>query len=270
MELIIPEVPNKPAVYKLTFDAHWFYIGSSENVRRRFVRWKCTLKLGKHFKSINIKQILPTTNVIEFSIVEFATDKATVRDRENYYLSLYDGDMLLNRCPDAYTPKGMRPYFGYVKKKKQPRGGAVSPHKPIAQFDKSGKAIAVFQSILAASRALKIKDSAIRHILKGQSGTAKKSTFKLILPDGSYIDPPKFIRKPTSKAVIDNLKGKYVGGLSPRAKKVSMYSLDGKFIKTFDAVRDAARAVGVNSQNIQSVLRGDRPTSKGYIWKYAP
>ena len=50
-------------------------------------------------------------------------------------------------------------------------------------------------------------------------------------------------------------------------KKIDQYSLDGKFIKTWNSGTDLANC-GFNNGNICNCCNGQRKTSKGYIWKY--
>lgn len=50
-------------------------------------------------------------------------------------------------------------------------------------------------------------------------------------------------------------------------KKIDQYSLDGKFIKTWNSGTDITKN-GFNRPNICKCCNGLRKTSKGYIWKY--
>ena len=50
-------------------------------------------------------------------------------------------------------------------------------------------------------------------------------------------------------------------------KKIDQYSLDGKFIKTWNSGTDLAKC-GFNNGNICSCCKGQRKTSQSYIWKY--
>lgn len=52
------------------------------------------------------------------------------------------------------------------------------------------------------------------------------------------------------------------------SKKVSQYSLDGKFIKTFPSVRIAAREINGSHGNISGVCTGRYKSSYGYLWRY--
>lgn len=56
---------------------------------------------------------------------------------------------------------------------------------------------------------------------------------------------------------------------SIHTRKVNQYNLSGEFLKTFDTVKSAAQAVGINSNNISRACRGGRHSAGGYKWKYA-
>lgn len=272
MEFIAPPFnPKKDfaAVYKIIIDTKWFYVGSSINVRKRILRWKWALSSGRGFKNKNIRLILNRESTISFSILEVVDNVGIIRDRENYYLSALENDFMLNRCPDANSPKNLKPYFGY-----EPRiniSGPQTPKKPVAQFGKNGKLIAQYPSIGAACKALKINSREITDYIKGKKGPFKGNTFKLISEDGSYITGPIFKKKsPPGNTLFGELsKEKYIGSNSPVARKVSMYSKNGIFIKEFGAVVEAAREFGISSQNIHAAISGFRPSAKGYIWKYS-
>ena len=58
------------------------------------------------------------------------------------------------------------------------------------------------------------------------------------------------------------------GADNPFSRKVSMFSLDGEYIRSFDCLHDAAQFVGVTDNSIGRVCRGERRQSGGYFWKY--
>lgn len=57
-------------------------------------------------------------------------------------------------------------------------------------------------------------------------------------------------------------------GLPKQARAVRQYSIDGEFIKEFDAMRDAVRETGVDKKSIQECCAGRQNTGRGFIWKY--
>jgi hypothetical protein len=61
-------------------------------------------------------------------------------------------------------------------------------------------------------------------------------------------------------------KGKF-GALNKLSKRVSQYDLDGNYVKTWEAVKETARA-GFSAGNVSAVCRGERRSHKGFIWKF--
>ena len=52
------------------------------------------------------------------------------------------------------------------------------------------------------------------------------------------------------------------------AKPIYQYSLDGKFVKAWDCVSDAAREIGCNPCQILNNAKGRNRTCHGYMWRY--
>ena len=63
------------------------------------------------------------------------------------------------------------------------------------------------------------------------------------------------------------MKGKY-GNLNPLSKKIDQYSVEGKFINTWDSISDVVRHFDCARTSIYRCLRGETKTSMGYVWKY--
>lgn len=52
------------------------------------------------------------------------------------------------------------------------------------------------------------------------------------------------------------------------AKKVVQYTKDGKYIKTWDYMNEAAKTLGIQKGNISLACLNKRPSAGGYLWKY--
>lgn len=52
-------------------------------------------------------------------------------------------------------------------------------------------------------------------------------------------------------------------------RKVNQYTLDGKYICTYDSIVDASKRTGVNKSNIGACAQGKYKQAGGYIWRYA-
>ena len=64
-----------------------------------------------------------------------------------------------------------------------------------------------------------------------------------------------------------SLKGKS-GKLNANSIPVYQYGLDGQFIKSWDSVSDAARAIKCNPSQIINQISGRTITCHGYLWSY--
>ena len=54
-----------------------------------------------------------------------------------------------------------------------------------------------------------------------------------------------------------------------RSRQVNQYTLEGKFVQTFDSINDAANHIKVNPSMISMVLHGRYQTTKGFIFRFA-
>ena len=66
----------------------------------------------------------------------------------------------------------------------------------------------------------------------------------------------------------ENIKHAIQHKLIDNTKQVSMYSLDGEFIKEFDSITDAEKETGVLGVNISACCKHKIRQSGGYQWRY--
>lgn len=133
-------------------------------------------------------------------------------------------------------------------KYKKERGQKVS------QFDLKGKKVAVYLAIADAGRATGIHHGDISATLSGKQRTA-----------GDFI-----WKKGWGKDAIDIRN--FVHGVAWRAqkqrKKVNQYTPEGKYIRTFASVKEAAAFVGVNDSAISIACKHRHRMSGGYKWEF--
>jgi hypothetical protein len=125
----------------------------------------------------------------------------------------------------------------------------------VTQYDFNGNKIAVFPSLQHAESATGANAGAIRLVLKGMYKSAK-----------GY-----FWTKGYGKDKID-LSGYAWGKKSMvihQSKRVSQFSLDGKFIKTHPSIKAAGIAIGIHASYIAAACRGHQKSSGNFAWKYA-
>jgi group I intron endonuclease len=78
------------------------------------------------------------------------------------------------------------------------------------------------------------------------------------------------VRKYYENKDTDNIQKHRDAMAKARGKPISQYTLDGVFIKTYQSMSEAKRAVGLKcTRTIKSVLEGKTKTSAGFIWKHA-
>lgn len=62
-------------------------------------------------------------------------------------------------------------------------------------------------------------------------------------------------------------KAKYfIPNSDNRKKQVYQFTIDGKFLNTFNSIADANRQTKINKTSIAKVCRGERKTAGGYFW----
>lgn len=128
------------------------------------------------------------------------------------------------------------------------RRGSLYKAKTIHQYNLNGTYIQSFSSVSEAARALQQDDikastSNISYACNGKTQSAYGYLWSYIKKDM----PEKKIRH----------------------TKVNQYSLDGKYIKTYNTLTEAAKENNINNiSTIINVCTGKRKTAGGYIWKY--
>lgn len=57
--------------------------------------------------------------------------------------------------------------------------------------------------------------------------------------------------------------------IKSNSKKVNQLSLDGKYIKTHESIKSAAKEAQIPDSNISACCKGKRSTAGGFKWEYA-
>lgn len=115
---------------------------------------------------------------------------------------------------------------------------------PISQFDLEGNLINIYGCITEAQ-----KKNKCNNIIKGIKE-------KMIIGGFQWREYNPEVTK------IEKYQSK-------NKRRVQQYSLDGKLIKTFDSLREAAKEVGAaNTSGITIACQNPNRTAKGFKWKY--
>lgn len=126
--------------------------------------------------------------------------------------------------------------------------------KKVSQYTMNGKRVAVFPTINDAAKATGIKHAEISKVIRKRRNSA-----------GGF-----FWKEGYARLHID-LSGHEYGEVlraKRRQRPIMQYSKDGRPLRKFDGIKDAAHTVGVHSTSIIGVLKGNQKTSGGYKWKY--
>lgn len=128
-----------------------------------------------------------------------------------------------------------------------PGGGKVFPRKrPVVQYDLQGNFIAQYDSIIAAEKELNL--TTVLDCCSGRSITS-----------GGYVW--RYENDPFDKFEIT----KHPGQHKNKKRKVNQYTVDGKFIKTWNFAEDAALELG-NTLDTTVLYRCAKHIDKCYTW----
>ena len=116
-------------------------------------------------------------------------------------------------------------------------------------FKTSFQTVIAFTAILASLSDPRTIDKCIR----GETKTAHNLIWKRCEPN----NVPLLIEPLSTNTYIKN-----------RAKKISQYSLDNKYIKTYKSINDAAKVLHKPRQAISDCLYGKYQTAYGFKWRY--
>ena len=120
--------------------------------------------------------------------------------------------------------------------------------KPVAQYDLDGKFIKAWECAMDVEKEWKIKHlhSGIAACCNDKKQKSHDYQWKYFYGDSSNIEPYKSTRK----------------------IEVEQYSLDGKYIKTYESISSAARDNNTTPGNISKCCKGEAKITSGYQWKY--
>lgn len=159
MEFVHPLVITNDiiAVYKLTFDRKWFYIGSSGNLRNRIYAWETMFRDIKRIKYKKIKDIFPYISIVELEILQifepcFKNFTAVREEEKTKILENWGNPLLLNTSKETM------------------------PNQGVTQFDRNE--IIKFNSIADAAKYNNVNHQTIRNVLNSKCGYYKGYFFK--------------------------------------------------------------------------------------------
>lgn len=135
------------------------------------------------------------------------------------------------------------------------RSGVLkNAHTTIVQYTVEGDFVAEYESLKEAETATGTNRSAIGNVLNNRAKKTRCGSIWVYKSDSDIILKEKL--KALNKA----------HGLS---KSVEQYTLDGRYITTYESTPKAAEAAGLkSSSNIRAACDGRRTQAGGFVWKY--
>lgn len=118
-------------------------------------------------------------------------------------------------------------------------------NQPVLQYSLTGEFLKEYNSLKEASEESKINKGTICKVCNGKGLTA-----------GGYIW--RYKKNPLESNESIKTKNKII----------LQYDKQGKFIKEYESITQAAKETNTNLGNIQQVCIGKRKTANNYIWKY--
>lgn len=131
--------------------------------------------------------------------------------------------------------------------------------KPVSQYSLKGEYLQSYPSISEAVRSIHDRKASTSGICEACSNNHSNTT--------AY----GYIWKYTDDSTpIEELVKRATNVIHHKDRAINQYTLDGKYVKTFLTIKDAADSCGIKSASaITNVCNGRAKTSGGYIWKYA-
>lgn len=136
--------------------------------------------------------------------------------------------------------KGMVQELVYRNQKKR------RPFKKVSQYDEQGRLIKTYPSLLAAEKELGLNRNTISLAANG----ALRYCFGYVWKFGERKKIPP------------------VGHLDLVNKRITQYTLRGKFVKEYPSVKQAGIQTGFDENGIRSCAKGRRGDYKGYKWEF--
>jgi hypothetical protein len=126
--------------------------------------------------------------------------------------------------------------------------------KSVLQFNLMGNFIKEYRSIVDAAQKLGISKNNIRDCLRGKSRTAGKFQWK-------YKGDSIF-----EKGIVDIGPVKKIDQYN--CTPVLQFDRNGKFIREYINIKEAAKTLGIKIENIRECFRGRSKTAAGFQWRY--
>lgn len=259
------------------------YVGSAKNFKKRFHRHLSDLRKNKHH-SPRLQNFFNKygMNSLSFNILEVVSSDDSLIKREQFYLTKicrFEGPVLdFNISPNAGSNTGIKRdkefgekvaagnkrfyaeneshRLGHISSKEERKNLSLAKlkGKKIAQYNRSGDFIKLYDTPAEASLGTNIPAKRIVENCCGNTKLADKSNFFVYFCGSGE---PK------------NLTNEELALRFSKAdsRKIIQSTLDGEFIALYHGCIEAHKATGFSKSSIDDACRKKRK-SKGFLWRF--
>lgn len=266
-------------IYKIINNVNGkIYIGSSEDIERRWYHHKNCLNKGTHInKHLQAAWNKYGENSFSFEIVEKCNPEDNLEIEQKYLDMYWDEKILYNIARYAEAPMKGRTHTEATKaflsqirtgknvgEKNPMYGSHLSTEQKKNLSDR-------FSGVNNPMYGKHLSEETKEKISKANSGRKKpeylKARLRLEMLGSNNHFYGKKHTKESLKLMSKNRTGLLKGAESPVSRKVVRISQDGD-VKIFDTVTQAASESNAQRSHIALVCKGKRKHAGGYTWKY--
>lgn len=266
-------------IYKITNNiTNKFYIGSSDDIYKRWYHHKRTLNNGTHAnRYLQASWNKYGSEAFEFGIIEQCEESELLKKEQNYIEEYYNSGILYNIAKFASAPMKGRHHSEESKRKfseyrKGRHAGVNNPMYGKHLSEETKKKLSErFSGENNPMYGKTLSEETKRKISEANTGNKcpeyLKRKFRLQMLG---IGNPFYGKKHTKeslKLMSKNRTGLLKGAESPVSKKVVRISPNGEE-RVFDTVTQAAKESHAQRSHIALVCRGERNQAGGYKWRY--
>ncbi len=231
-------------IYAIVWLNKYFYIGQTQNFKKRkskhLYRFRKNNHSNKKMQNVFNKYDEPIFHIVEECEIE------ELNEREQFYFNLLFDDpkcLNLSSCAEA-TRRGMKTSEDVKKRLSILNKGKKHSEETKIKLSKitKGKNHPLFGK--------KHSEETKKKISKSRKGKTKGENHHYFGKKQS---------EEVKRKIYENHKSK---------KEIYQFSKDGKLIKEWDSISNAARSLNIYVQNISACLLGQNKSSGGFVWKY--
>lgn len=217
-------------IYKITSPSGRIYIGQSKSIRKRITYYR-NCKPSQLLIYRSIKKYGYDNHIFEILECDLTNIEADLKETEliSHYKSL---DISLNITDGGYVASDIR-------------------KRKVVQFTPEGEYICTYNSMTEAGDAIKTNSNSVISAIK-RNGFCRGYLWMYeddYLIGKEIVIPKKYVRQDVKS-------------------KIYQFSIDGKFIKAHQSIKDVVEYTGLSSTLIRNNLEGKSYDYKGFVFRY--